>query len=54
MNKVPKLTACLLLIKLILFSAFLANAQSRIVKGKVTSADKGTPLGNVTVRDQPF
>jgi TonB-linked SusC/RagA family outer membrane protein len=49
MNKMPKITACLLLIKLLLFSTFLANAQSRPVRGKVTSADKGAPLSNVTV-----
>lgn len=44
MNKMPKITACLLLIKLLLFSTFLANAQNRTVRGRVTSADKGAPL----------
>lgn len=45
----PKIATCLLLIKLLLFSTFLANAQSRNVRGTVTSAGKGAPLANVTV-----
>jgi TonB-linked SusC/RagA family outer membrane protein len=49
MNKMPKITACLLLIKLLLFSTFLANAQNRMVRGKVLSADKAAPLANVTI-----
>lgn len=49
MNKMPKNSTHLLLIKLLLFSTLLANAQSRAVNGNVASADKGTPLANVTV-----
>jgi TonB-linked SusC/RagA family outer membrane protein len=49
MNKMPKNSTHLLLIKLLLFSTLLANAQSRTVNGNVASADKGTPLANVTV-----
>jgi len=49
MNKMSKNSTRLLLIKLLLFSTLLANAQSRTVRGKASSADKGTPLPNVTV-----
>ncbi|ACU60324.1 SusC/RagA family TonB-linked outer membrane protein [Chitinophaga pinensis] len=49
MKRIPTLAARLLLIKLLLFFGLLANAQNRIVRGKVTSADKGTTLANVTV-----
>lgn len=49
MNKMSKNSTRLLLIKLLLFSTLLANAQSRTVRGKASSADKGTPLSNVTV-----
>lgn len=47
MKRTSQTVARLLIVKLLLFSALLANAQSRIVKGKVRSADKA--LARVTV-----